>query len=236
VAQTFKVFATEAFEFLRELKQNNDREWFTPRKQTYEELLRLPMIELVRTIHAGMIKFAPQYVGEPAKCVFRIYRDTRFSKDKTPYKTHVAASFFRGGATASGAKSSAAGYYVGISPEGIDVGGGMYAPEPDVLLAVRHKIAEDLDGFRKTSEPAKIRKLAGEIQGESTSRPPKGFDPEHPAIEHLKRKQHHFMVRLEPEIALTPKFANEIVKRFEAMTPLVLYLDSAVDANAKRRL
>ncbi len=218
--QTFRGFSPEAIQFLRELKENNDRDWFTPRKRIYEERLRLPMIELVRAIHGEMLSFAPQYVGEPAKCVFRIYRDTRFSKDKTPYKTHVAASFFRGSLVKHGG-----GYYLGISPEGVDVGGGMYAPEPNELLAVRRMIADDFDRFRKTFEPAKIRKLTGEIQGEATTRAPKGFDPQHPAIDHLKRKQHYFMVRLKPELATTPKLLKEVVKRFEAMTPLVELLD-----------
>jgi uncharacterized protein (TIGR02453 family) len=231
LTRKFRGFAPEAIEFLRELKNNNDREWFTPRKAIYEERLRLPMIELVRAIHGEMLSFAPEYVGEPARCVFRIYRDTRFSKDKTPYKTHIAASFFRNGLDKRGA-----GYYLGISPEDIHVGGGLYAPEPDVLLAVRRLIADDFGAFRKTFEAPRIARLAGEIQGESMTRPPKGFDPEHPAVEHLKRKQHHFMVRLEPELATTSKLLAEVVKRFEAMTPLVRFLDSALVATPKQRL
>src|SRR5580700_10339584 len=135
---TFPGFAPEGLAFLRELKENNDREWFTPRKHIYEEQVRLPMIELVRAIHREMLRFAPQYVGEPAKCVFRIYRDTRFSKDKTPYKTHVAASFWRNGLEKCGA-----GYYLAISPETIHVGGGLYGPDPATLLAVRRLIADN---------------------------------------------------------------------------------------------
>jgi uncharacterized protein (TIGR02453 family) len=231
LTQKFPGFSAEGIEFLRELKENNDREWFTPRKQIYEEQLRLPMVELVRAIHGAMMSFAPQYVGEPAKCVFRIYRDTRFSKDKTPYKTHVAASFSRNGLEKRGA-----GYYVGLSSEYIGVGGGLYGPEPDVLRAVRQSIAEDYAGFRKTFEPAKVRKLMGEIQGESTTRPPKGFDPEDPAIEHLKRKQHFFMTRLDLEVATSAKLLPEIVKRFEAITPLIEFLDRPLLAGAKQRL
>jgi len=84
--------------FLRALKKHNDREWFTPRKSTFEATVRQPMIELVGAIHTEMLRFAPQYVGEPAKCVYRIYRDTRFSKDKTPYKDHLAANMKDGAA------------------------------------------------------------------------------------------------------------------------------------------
>jgi uncharacterized protein (TIGR02453 family) len=181
------------------------------------------MIELVRAIHGEMLAFAPQYVGEPAKCVFRIYRDTRFSKDKTPYKTHVAASFWR-----SGLEKTGAGFYLGISPEGIDVDGGLYAPEPEVLLAVRQAIANDPEGFRKTWDSAKVRKLVGEPGGETSTRPPKGFDPAHPAIDILKRRQHVFMVKLDAELATTPKLLTEVTKRFAAMTPMIEFLDRAL--------
>src|SRR5579863_4862578 len=134
----FPGFPKEGMAFLRTLKKNNEREWFTPRKSTFEATVRQPMIELVSAIHSEMLRFAPQYVGEPARCVFRIYRDTRFSKDKTPYKTHIAASFCHNAMEKRGA-----GYYLGISPESVDIGGGLYNPEPDTLLAVRTYIADN---------------------------------------------------------------------------------------------
>jgi uncharacterized protein (TIGR02453 family) len=231
LAHRFPGFSPAGIEFLRELKKNNDREWFTPRKAIYERELRLPMIELVRAIHGEMLSFAPNYVGEPAKCVFRVYRDTRFAKDKTPYRTHIAAVFFRNGLLKQGP-----GYYFVVSPESIDVEGGIYDPEPDALLAVRRLIADNFDEFRKTFEPAKIAKLVGGIHGASITRPPKGFDPGHPSIEHLKRKSHHFIVRLEPELATTPKLLPELVKRFRAMTPLVEFLERPFVPDTKRRL
>jgi len=219
----FPGFSPEALAFFADLKKHNDREWFTPRKAFYEEQLRQPMIELVRAIHGRMLDFAPQYVGEPAKCVFRIYRDTRFSKDKTPYKTHIAASFSHNGLEKRGA-----GYYLGISPESVDIGGGLYAPEPDVLLAIRTRIAEDPAAFRKTFDTPKTKKLLGEPQGESAARAPKGFACDHPAIDLIRRKQHVFFEHLDPTLATTPKLLGEVVKRFEAMTPLILFLDSAL--------
>jgi len=218
---TFPGFAPEGIEFLRELKKNNDREWFTPRKQVYEEKLRLPMIELVRAIHGEMLRFAPRYVGEPAKCVFRVYRDTRFSKDKTPYKTHIAASFWR----ANAGKGTGAGYYFSVSPEEIEVGGGMYRPEPPALLAVRKRIADNHKEFRKTFETAALRKILGELWGESASRPPKGFDCDHAAMDLLKRKQFCLFATLDPSIATTSKLQKELVKRFEAMTPFIEFLN-----------
>jgi uncharacterized protein (TIGR02453 family) len=216
----FPGFAPEAIAFLRELKENNDREWFTPRKHIYEEQVRLPMIELVRAIHGEMLRFAPQYVGEPAKCVFRIYRDTRFSKNKIPYKTNVAASFRRAG------KHEGAGYYFSVSPDEIEVGGGIYMPAPETLLTMRRHIAENHEEFRKTFDTAKLRKLMGELYGESAARAPKGFDPEHPAIDLIKRKQFCLFTSLDAKLATTPKITTEVVKRFEAILPFLEFLNA----------
>lgn len=219
----FPGFSKQALAFLGDLKKHNDREWFTPRKAVYEEQLRLPMIELVRAIHGEMLSFAPQYVGEPAKCVFRVYRDTRFSKDKTPYKTHIAASFSHNALEKRGA-----GYYLGVSPESVDIAGGLYAPEPDVLLAVRTRIADDPAAFRKTFDTPKIKKIVGKPRGESAVRPPKGFAADHPAIDLIKRKQHVFFEHLDSAIATTPKLFGEVLKRFEAMTPMIRFFDQAL--------
>jgi uncharacterized protein (TIGR02453 family) len=227
----FQGFSREGMAFLRDLKKNNDRQWFTPRKSVYEEQLRLPMIELVRAIHGEMLRFAPEYVGEPAKCVFRIYRDTRFAKDKTPYKTHVAAWLGRNGLE----KNRAAIYYFSISPEEIEIAGGVYHPEPDVLLAVRQHIARHHEAFRATFETPKLRKLLGGLQGDSVARAPKGFDPEHPAIDLLKRKMYCCFVILDPALATTPKLQGEIVKRFEAMAPFMEFLNRPLLARGKLR-
>src|SRR5690348_4061230 len=95
----FRGFPPAGIRFLRDLKRNNNREWFMPRLESYRQLLREPMVDLVRSLHIAMLKFAPEYVGDdPAKCVYRVYRDVRFSKDKTPYKTRVDALFWRTGA------------------------------------------------------------------------------------------------------------------------------------------
>jgi uncharacterized protein (TIGR02453 family) len=229
---TFPGFSPEGIAFLRDLKANNDREWFAPRKSIYEEHLRLPMIELVRAVHGEMLRFAPEYVGEPAKCIFRIYRDTRFSKDKTPYKTHIAASFWRNGME----KNRGAGYYFSVSPEEIEIAGGLYMPEPEVLLAVRQRIAGQHEAFRATFGAPRLKRLLGELQGESVTRAPKGFDPEHPAIDLLKRKQYCFFMMLDPTLAGTRKLFGEIVKRFEAMAPFISYLNHPLLGSGKKAL
>lgn len=226
----FPGFPPEGIAFLRRLKKKNDREWFQPRKNVYEERVRLPMIELVRAVHAEMLRFAPEYVGEPAKCVYRIYRDTRFSKDKTPYKTHVAASFWR---NALG-KGAGAGYYFSVAPEEIEVGGGLYAPEPETLLRVREHVAENHEAFRKTFAPARIRKVVGDLWGESVSRAPKGFDPAHPAIDLIRRRHFIVLTSLDPALATTPGLFREIVKRFEMAAPFIDFLNRPLLAGRKQ--
>jgi uncharacterized protein (TIGR02453 family) len=226
----FRGFSAEGIAFLRDLKKNNDREWFHPRKQVFEEHVRLPMIELVRAIHGDMVKFAPQYVGDAAKCVFRIYRDTRFSKNKLPYKTHIAASFRH----AKAVRHEGAGFYFSVSPEEIELGGGYYMPEPHELLAVRQAIAGNHQKFRATFEAPKIRKLMGELYGATAARAPKGFAADHPAIELIRRKQFCLFATLDPAIAATPKLQREVVKRFEAITPFVDFLNAPLLGAGKK--
>jgi uncharacterized protein (TIGR02453 family) len=230
---TFPGFPAEGMAFLRDLKKNNNREWFTPRKATFEEKVRGPMIELVGAIHREMLRFAPEYVGEPVKCVYRIYRDTRFSKDKTPYKTYVSALLLRNGFDKN---EGSAAFYLGISPENIEVAGGIYTPDRDVLLAVRQHVVDYHKQFRATFEKPKVRKLFGELSGESLTRVPKGFDADHPAAELIRRKQYLLDAKVDPEIAVTPKLLREIVTRIEAMTPFIEFLDQPLlRRKAKRK-
>lgn len=218
---SFPGFPAEGIEFLRELKENNDREWFTPRKSIFEEKVRAPMIELVRAVHGEMLRFAPQHVGDPAKSIFRIYRDTRFSKDKTPYKTHIASVLGRNGHE----KNHGAGYYFSVGAHEIEVGAGVWAPEPPALLALRQGIAEMHEEFRETFETPKVRKLMGGLYGESATRVPKGFDAEHPAADLLKRKHYVLFANLDPALGTSPKLMGEVVKRFEAVAPFVNFIN-----------
>src|ERR1041385_165329 len=172
----FPGFPAEGMAFLRALQKNNRREWFQPRKQIYEEQVKAPMIELVRRVTAAMLDFAPDYVREPEKAVFRIYRDTRFSKDKTPYKTHIAAVFHRRGME----KESGGGLYFAISPKEVEVAGGNFMSASPTLLAVRTHLAEHHETFRELIRDRALRRLLGDMQGEQLTRPPKGFCAEHP--------------------------------------------------------
>lgn len=210
-SSSFPGFPPEALAFLRGLKKNNNRDWFNARKPLFEDKVRGPMIDLVRAVHSSMVRYAPEYVGaDPAKCVFRIYRDTRFSKDKTPYKTYVSAWFCRNGL----GKDQGAGFYFYVSPDETGVAGGLYQPGPDELLLVRRMIADDADSFRPLFENRRVKKLFGELGGARLTRPPKGFDPDHPDIEMLKHKSLVLHTTLDPALAATPNLLKEITTRF----------------------
>ena len=217
----FAGFPEEMVRFFRSLKRNNRREWFQPRKHLFEQHVKTPMLELVSAINAGLAKFAPDYVTEPKEAVFRIYRDTRFSADKTPYKTHIAASFARRG----GERLGAGGFYFSVSNETIEVAAGIWHPDRDVTLLVRNHIAETHAELNRILADKKARKLTGNLQGDTLTRSPKGFDPEHPAAGFIKMKDWILDARLDPSLATTPQLHREVVARFRAMTPLIQYLN-----------
>ena len=218
----FPGFPVEGMKFLRDLAVHNEREWFQPRKSIFDEQVRQPMVELVAAIHKEMVGFAPDYVGDPAKSVYRIYRDTRFSKDKTPYKTHVAALFKRNG----WGKDDGAGFFFLVSPEKIEIAGGLYAAMPDALFAVRQYVADNYREFRKIYRRPKVKTLFGDLHGETASRMPKGFDPDHPAADLIKRKQFVLAASIGGDVVTTPELFTQLISRFEAMAPLVHFLNT----------
>jgi uncharacterized protein (TIGR02453 family) len=221
VRTAFAGFPEEMVRFFRSLKRNNRREWFQPRKHLVEQHVKTPMLELIGAINAELAKFAPEHVTEPKNAIFRIYRDTRFSADKTPYKTHIAASFSRRG----GERLGTGGFYFSVSHDVIEVAAGIWHPDREVMLLVRNHIAESHAELKRILSDKKSRKLAGELKGDALTRSPKGFDPEHPAAGFIKMKDWILDVSLEPTLATTPKLAGEIVARFRAMTPLIQYLN-----------
>jgi uncharacterized protein (TIGR02453 family) len=224
----FPGFPPEGLAFLKALVKNNRREWFQPRKAVYEEQVKGPMLDLVTRVTSAMLSFAPAYAGDPAKAIFRIYRDTRFSKDKTPYKTHIAATFHRRGLNMHGG----GGLYFAVSAKEVEVAGGIYMPAPETLRAVRAHVAERHEEFRGLIADRGLRKLLGDMHGEQLSRVPNGFSPEHPAADLLRYKQFLFYVGLDPALAATSKLEPEIVKRFRALTPFLEFLNAPL-AKAK---
>ena len=217
----FSGFPKEGLQFLRNLKKNNDRDWFQAHKSVYEGAVKGPMTELVLALGEDFEEFAPAYLTDPKKAIYRIYRDTRFSNDKTPYKTHVAASFNHKALV----KHAAAGFYFHLSPEEILLGGGVYMPGSAELLAIRRHISADPEAYRAVVSNRTFKRYFGEVTGERLSRPPKGFLADDPAIETLKQKQFLAMENLDPELALSAKLLPELSKRFKALAPFIDHLN-----------
>jgi uncharacterized protein (TIGR02453 family) len=218
----FAGFPEAGVKFFRSLERNNRREWFQPRKETFDSQLKAPMVALVESINGELAKFAPDYISEPQSAIYRIYRDTRFSSDKTPYKTHVAASFRRRGMD----KHAAASFYFSISHKEVEVAGGVYMPGPEQLLAIRTHMAENYQQFSKIVGNVKLKTLMEELKGDQLSRVPKGFAASHPAADLVRKKQWLFYVTLEPTIVTTPDVFGEVVKRFKVLTPVVEFLNA----------
>jgi uncharacterized protein (TIGR02453 family) len=221
VAAGFPGFPKEMTTFFRSLKRNNRREWFQPRKHVFDQHVKEPMIELVTALNRDFAKFAPEFVSDPKKAIFRIYRDTRFGADKTPYKTHIAASFARRG----GERLAAGGFYFSVSHDQIEVAGGIYHPAPETMLVVRNHIAEHHQDLRRLLADRKVRRLLGDLQGDALTRAPKGFDPAHPAINLIKMKDWILDTTLDPSLGTSPRLYKELADRFRAMTPLIEFLN-----------
>ena len=226
----FAGFPPEALTFFRGLARNNNREWFLPRKEIFETKVKAPMLALCEALNAELAKFAPAYINDPGKAVYRIYRDTRFSSDKTPYKTHLAAIFPRRG---SGSKHSGPGFFFAVSHQSIEVAAGVYMPQPEDMLAIRTWLAENHAAFRKAAR-GPVR-LMGELRGDSLQRPPKGFDGAHPAADLIKMKQWFYGCELDSRLATSPKLLAELTKRFRAMNPVMEMLALPLGSRARVR-
>ncbi len=225
----FPGFPPEAMKFFKSLERNNNREWFQPRKEIFDTKIKGPMGDLVLAINDELAKFAPSYIADPKKAIYRIYRDTRFSPDKTPYKTHIAAIFPKRG----GDRGSTPGFYFHISAKEVGIAGGLYEPMPEHLYAVRSWLAEHHAEFRKAARGC--QKLMGELHNESTlQRVPKGFAADHPAADLLKMKRWVVWTALPADLATTPKLQTELIKRFKSILPFNEILSVAA-AGAKKR-
>ncbi len=226
----FPGYSADAVAWLRALPENNHREWFAANKETYEREVKSPTVALVKSLNEALAAEMPEYFqDQPEKTIFRIYRDTRFSKDKTPFKTHVGAVFGR-----RGMADKASGFYFQISAAGVGIAGGSYLPPNDSLLAIRTKIAAEYDAFQELLKDKKLRKAMGEMLGDALSRPPKGFTADHPGIDLLKKKQFYFWKELPAELLTSRKLETEILTHFAVMRPVMLFLDDAVLAMRRR--
>jgi uncharacterized protein (TIGR02453 family) len=216
----------EGLAFLRNLARHNDREWFTPRKAVFEAELKEPMLAIIRKVTGAMESFAPSFVRPAEKCLFRIYRDTRFSADKKPYKTHVAAWWSHQGLE----KTSGAGYYFHIDAKEVVIAAGAYMPEKDQLAAIRHWLLDHHAEFRKLLQKPAVRKTFTEFDGNALIRPPKGFPKEHPAMDLIRCRQWGLSAMLPASAALDPGFAATLIRHFRLAAPVVDALNTPIAA------
>lgn len=227
----FTRFDPAAIRFLNALKRNNRREWFQPRKDEYERLLRQPMLSLVERLDGDLRKFAPELVTEPKKAIFRIYRDTRFSGDKRPYKTNIAAHFPHRDL----AGTCGAGLYFEVAAGWVWIGGGLYSPQTPELHAIRERVAENPRQFRAIVESPAFRRNLGKLEGEQLQRVPHGFPKDHEAAEYLKHRQFIAGREFPQSLASSPRFYATLVSTLKQVAPLVKFLNDSIVAGARSR-
>ncbi|OGO55743.1 MAG: hypothetical protein A2V85_02210 [Chloroflexi bacterium RBG_16_72_14] len=230
---SFPGFSPDAIQFLVDLALNNERAWFMPRKAEYERLLKGPMEQLCIALDELFRARSIPLRADPAKSPFRIYRDVRFSKDKRPYKTAVAASFAWAGGEGDVAEGRshaenvhASGGYFHLQPGEIYLGGGVWHPEPSWLAAFRQRVANRTNEFLAIVEEPAFVKTFGAVSddGESLKRVPAGYPADHPAADLLRKKNVTFGRRLSDDEALSPRLPEVLADAFAVGTPLMRYL------------
>ena len=221
------LFSEAFFRFYAELERNNNRPWFQENKARYQASVQQPMLAFIEAMAAPLAKISPQYPAiakVQGGALFRIYRDTRFSKDKTPYKTHAAAQFRH----RQGKDAHAPGFYAHFQPDGLFFGGGIWRPPSPGLRAIREFMVDNPAAWRKLTRAKAVRDRGG-IQGDQLKRSPRGFDGEHEHIDDLRRKSFFLMTRAEPELLLSPDLVPEVTRAFRAAAPLMHFICDALE-------
>jgi uncharacterized protein (TIGR02453 family) len=223
----FNGFPKDFFGFFNELKANNNRDWFAANKVRYYESVVYPMGDYIVSIAPHLKRIAPCYKADPRAhggSMFRIYRDTRFSKDKTPYKTHAACHFRH----EAGRDAHAPGFYMHIETDRISIGGGIWRPPSKQLGLIREFIADNPSAWEKLNKTAALRKMGG-VQGDSLKRPPRGYDAEARHIDDLKRKSFYLMTEVDVKLALSPDLVTESARVFRTAARLNHFITDALE-------
>jgi uncharacterized protein (TIGR02453 family) len=212
-------------QFLADLDANNHKAWFDEHRKAYEAAKK-DFEGFVSELMVALRPVMPELEGQLAKDnVFRIFRDVRFGKDKTPYKNNFGAGLSR-----NGKKDTSGGYYLHIQPGGHSfLAGGMWQPEPDVLKKIRQELDYNYASFLEIINKPEFKKLFPAIEGESLSRPPKGYEADHPAIEHLKLKSFTTSTMLPDELLTSDQLIDKIVEASKVMKPFLDFLNEGLD-------
>jgi uncharacterized protein (TIGR02453 family) len=230
-ARTTRLFTPKTLSFLRSLKRNNDREWFAAHREEYSRDVQQPMLDFVALMAGELPSVAPDLVASPKASLFRIYRDTRFSPDKTPFKTQVGVVFPHRDLH----RNESAVLYVEIGPACAMIAGGIYRPDRPQLVAIREHVARTYRRLRALLEKPAFKRVVGEIDGDPLRRVPPGYPPDHPAAEFLKFR--HFLMGKEypAAFATSPGFLREILSLSRQMAPVVAYLNEPLLAAERSR-
>jgi uncharacterized protein (TIGR02453 family) len=219
-------FEPRTLKFLRELQANNNREWFAEHKSRYEEDVLDVALRFIQSMQEPLAAIAPRFLAVPQRMggsLMRVYRDTRFSKDKLPYKTNIGIQFRHERAK----DVHSPGYYVHIDPDSVFIGVGMWRPDSDSLRQIRERISAKPAEWQRAVSSAPFKRHF-ELGGESLKRPPRGFDPDHPMIEDLKRKSFIAVRDMPVDACLKPQFQRSVETSFKQLTPYMEFLCKAV--------
>jgi uncharacterized protein (TIGR02453 family) len=221
----FEGFPKEGIKFFKQLKRNNNRKWFEKHKEEFESHTKAPMQSYIIALQTYFSRFAPEFDLNPKRSIFRIYRDIRFSSDKTPYKTHIAAHFVLRGKQKGFVGS---GYYIEIGPGELYVGGGIYIPDSDQLKKIQKAIAGRGEEFLSIVESRRFKKLFAPFEWKKLQRIPKGYEENHPMAEWLKYKQFFVGVSWPESKCYKVSFVKETASICKELTPLVRFLNSSL--------
>jgi uncharacterized protein (TIGR02453 family) len=220
---TATCFTPETFRYLKDLKKNNDREWFAANKKRYEEHLKDPALRVIAAFAPELKKISPHFMATP-RSLFRIHRDVRFSKNKSPYKTHIGLHFRHDRSK----DAHAPGFYLHVEPGAAFLGDGIWHPDGSALRAIREHIVEEPAAWKKSSR-AKAFTGTFELSGDRLQRPPKDFDREHALIEDLKWKDYIGVAELPDAFVTDPGLPKALARTFKAGTPFMRFLCEALD-------
>lgn len=216
-------FTPQTFRFLKDLAGHNDRAWFADNKPRYEAHVRDPALRFIEDFAVRLKRISPHFHAGP-RSLFRIHRDVRFSKDKSPYKTHTGIHFRHD----TGKSAHAPGFYLHLEPGSVFAGVGIWHPDASTLRQIRSEISEQPDRWTRASRSRKFVDTF-ELAGDRLTRPPKGFDPEHPHIEDLKRKDFIGVCTLTQRFVTAPELPDALAGLFGAGRPLMSFLCKALD-------
>lgn len=222
----FQGYPPDTLKFLRALKRNNDRDWFNKNKSRYEAAVLEPSLAFIADLSTSMKAIAPRFQAIPKKSggsLMRIYRDTRFSKDKSPYKTNIGMHVRH----EVGKDVHAPGFYIHVEPKSIFLGVGLWKPEPRVARQIREAIVENPGAWKRATRGKPFNSLL-ELTGESLKRPPRDFDPEHPLVADLQRKDFIAARELDDSVINDAGFLKETVATFRKARPMMKFLCEAI--------